>query len=34
VLEAIERGEIALSRYESYISMLGDKEEGKYRSAF
>ena len=33
VLEAIERGEIALSRYESYISMLGDKEEGKYRSA-
>lgn len=34
VLEAIERGEIALSRYESYVSMLGDKEEGKYRSAF
>ncbi|MBQ5826427.1 MAG: ribosome small subunit-dependent GTPase A [Bacteroidaceae bacterium] len=34
VLEAIERGDIALSRYESYISMLGDKEEGKYRSAF
>jgi ribosome biogenesis GTPase len=34
VLEAIERGEIALSRYDSYISMLGDKEEGKYRSAF
>lgn len=34
VLEAIKRGEIALSRYESYISMLGDKEEGKYRSAF
>lgn len=34
VLEAIERGEISLSRYESYISMLGDKEEGKYRSAF
>jgi ribosome biogenesis GTPase len=34
VLEAIERGEIALSRYESYISMLGDKEEGKYRWAF
>jgi len=34
VLDAIKRGEIALSRYESYISMLGDKEEGKYRSSF
>ena len=31
VLEALERGEIAPSRYQSYLSMLEDKEEGKYR---
>ena len=31
VLEALERGEIAPSRYQSYLSMLDDKEEGKYR---
>ena len=31
VLAALERGEIAPSRYQSYLSMLEDKEEGKYR---
>ena len=31
VLEALERGEIAPSRYQSYLSILEDKEEGKYR---
>lgn len=33
VLEALERGEIAPSRYQSYLSMLDDKEEGKYRAS-
>ncbi len=33
VLAALERGEIAPSRYQSYLSMLEDEEEGKYRSA-
>ena len=33
VLEALERGEIAPSRYQSYLSMLEDKEEGKYRAS-
>ena len=33
VLEALEEGRIAPSRYQSYLSMLDDKEEGKYRSA-
>lgn len=33
VLAALERGEIAPSRYQSYLSMLDDEEEGKYRSA-
>lgn len=28
---AVEHGEIALSRYESYLSLLGDCEENKYR---
>ena len=32
VLAALERGEIAASRYASYLSMLEDEEEGKYRS--
>lgn len=32
VLEALERGEIAPSRYQSYLSMLEDKDEGKYRA--
>ncbi len=32
VLEAVAEGEIAESRYTSYLSMLGDKDEGKYRS--
>ena len=31
VQEAVIRGEIAVSRYESYLSLLGDCEEGKYR---
>ena len=34
VLAALERGELAPSRYQSYLSMLEDKEEGKYRAAF
>lgn len=34
VLDAVENHYIALSRYNSYISMLNDKEEGKYRAAF
>ena len=33
VLEALERGEIAPSRYQSYLSMLEDKDEGKYRTS-
>ncbi|MCQ2348655.1 MAG: ribosome small subunit-dependent GTPase A [Paludibacteraceae bacterium] len=31
VIPAVEQGQIALSRYESYISLLGDAEESKYR---
>ena len=31
VIEAVEHGEIALSRYESYLSILGDCSESKYR---
>ena len=34
VLEALENHYIAQSRYQSYISMLNDKEEGKYRAPF
>lgn len=34
VLEAIEEHRIAPSRYASYLSMLEDKEEGKYRAAY
>ena len=34
VLQAIEDHIIAPSRYQSYLSMLNDKEEGKYREAF
>ena len=33
VLEALEEGRIAPSRYQSYLSMLEDKDEGKYRSS-
>lgn len=33
VLEALEKGEIAPSRYQSYLSMLEDKDEGKYRAS-
>ncbi len=32
VLEALENHYIAQSRYQSYLSMLNDKEEGKYRA--
>ena len=31
VIEAVEHGEIAMSRYESYLSILGDCSESKYR---
>ena len=34
VLKAVEGHYISESRYSSYLSMLDDKEEGKYRSAF
>lgn len=34
VLKALEEHYIAGSRYQSYLSMLEDKEEGKYREAF
>lgn len=34
VLEAVKHHYIAESRYQSYLSMLEDKEEGKYREAF
>ena len=31
VCEAVKNGDIAFSRYESYLSMLGDITENKYR---
>ncbi len=34
VLKAVEEHYIALSRYESYLSMLKDKDEGKYREGY
>ncbi len=34
VLAAVAEGSIAETRFNSYLSMLEDKEEGKYRSAF
>lgn len=34
VLRAVEEHTISQSRYTSYLSMLEDKEEGKYRSAY
>ena len=34
VLKALEEHYIAESRYQSYLSMLDDKEEGKYREAY
>lgn len=34
VCKAVEKGDIALSRYTSYLSMLDDKEESKYREAY
>ena len=33
VLAALEEGRVAPSRYQSYLSMLEDKEEGKYRNS-
>ena len=34
VRQAVEQGDIAASRYQAYLSMLGDKEENKYRPAY
>ena len=34
VLAALEQGRIAASRYQSYLSMMQDKDDGKYRAAF
>ena len=34
VLDAVENRYIAASRYQSYLSMLEDKDEGKYRSGY
>ena len=34
VRQAVEEHRIAESRYASYLSMLEDKEEGKYRAAY
>ena len=34
VLQAVEEHRISQSRYASYLSMLEDKEEGKYREAY
>lgn len=34
VLRAVEEHYIAQSRYQSYLSMLEDKDESKYREAF
>ncbi|MBP3757647.1 MAG: GTPase RsgA, partial [Prevotella sp.] len=34
VIKAVEEHYIAQSRYQSYLSMLEDKEEGKYRKAY
>ena len=34
VRKAVEEHYIAESRYQSYLSMLEDKEESKYREAF
>lgn len=34
VLTAVDRGEIAPSRYNSYLNMLDDEDEGKYRAAY
>jgi ribosome biogenesis GTPase len=34
VLEAVENHQISLSRYTSYLSILEDKDERKYREAY
>ena len=34
VIKAVEEHYIAASRYQSYLSMLEDKDENKYREAF
>lgn len=31
IIKAIEEGKISLSRYESYLSLMNDNEDGKYR---
>jgi ribosome biogenesis GTPase len=34
VLKALDEHYIAQSRYQSYLSMLDDKDESKYREAY
>lgn len=34
VLSAVERGDISPSRYNSYLSMMGDQDEDRYRPAY
>jgi ribosome biogenesis GTPase len=34
VIQAVEDHYIAQSRYNSYLNMLDDKDEGKYRAAY
>lgn len=34
ILEALKRGEVSTSRYKSYLSILKDKEESKYREEY
>jgi len=34
VLSAVERGDISSSRYNSYLSMMGDRDEDRYRPAY
>ena len=34
VLQAVDEGRISVSRYTSYLSMLADKDEAKYRQAY
>lgn len=34
VIKAIQQNNISISRYQSYLNMLEDKEEGKYRAPF
>lgn len=34
VLQALEEHRLAPTRYQSYLNMLGDKDEAKYRPAY